>query len=227
MVDPDLLDRKEDIMLANVVLSFKSTVPPNGYVYQSPAGDEAVITFNKKTGNMFGILDTSTGRLFSIEKCSFGHTWKEFNFTSFKDDDTVELEDQEVESKSRKRFKLRRLDFEDTTTPATYSVMFYYTPDFEATTPDIPGFIDQVLAETNQGYVNSQIPLTAAKFCVKAATINDMQNSRYLLRAFARMKPSQIALRNTADAAVLLAANFNNCGMTYPDGQVRKSPLHL
>ena len=29
--------------------------------------------------------------------------------------------------------------------------MFYYTPEFAAITEDIPGFIDQVIAETNQG----------------------------------------------------------------------------
>ena len=211
MVDPGILDRKEDILLVDVVLSFKSTVPPNGYVYQSPAGDEAVITFNEKTGNMFGSFETSTGRSFSLEKCSSGHTWKEFNVTSFKDDFAVELGDQEVES--RKMAELKKAGTEDTTTPATYSVMFYYTADFEAITPDIHGYIDQVLAETNQGYANSQIPLTATKFCVEAATINDIQDTGNFLRAFYNMKSSRTALRNTADAAALLAVDFNSCGV--------------
>ena len=43
------------------------------------------------------------------------------------------------------------LDAKDVTTVATYSIMFYYTPEFAAITEDIPGFIDQVIAETNQG----------------------------------------------------------------------------
>jgi len=213
MVDPDILDRKEDIMLADVVLTFKSMVPPNGYFYQSPAGDEAVITFNAKTGNMFGNFETSTGRSFSLEKCSSGHTWKEFNVTSFEDNSAVELGDEEVES--RKMVELRNSGIEDTTTPATYSVMFYYTADFEAITPDIPGFIDQVLAETNQGYINSQIPLTVTKFCIEAATINDMEQSSDLLRAFYNMKSSKAELRNTADAAALFAADFSSCGRAY------------
>jgi len=212
MVDPDILDRKEDILLGDVVLSFKSTVPPNGYVYQSPVGDEAVITFNAKTGSMFGSFETSTGRSFSLEKCSSGHTWKEFNVTSFNDDSAGELGDEEVDLESRKMAELRT---EDTTTPATYSVMFYYTADFEAITPDIPGFIDQVLAETNQGYINSKIPLTATRFCIEAATINDMEQSSDLLSAFFYMKSSATALRNTADAAALLAADFSSCGRAY------------
>ena len=44
MVDLDILDWKEAIMLANIFLSFKSTVPLNGHVYQSPAVYEALIT---------------------------------------------------------------------------------------------------------------------------------------------------------------------------------------
>jgi len=213
MVDPDILDGKEDIVLADVVLSFKSMVPPNGYVYQSPAGDEAVITFNAKTGNMFGNFETSTGRSFSLEKCTSGHTWKEFNVTSFEDISALELGDEEVES--RKMAELRNSGAEDTTTPATYSVMFYYTADFEAITADIPGFIDQVLAETNQGYINSKIPLTVTKFCIEAATINDMEQSSDLLRAFYNMKSSTAELRNTADAAALLAADFSSCGRAF------------
>ena len=170
-----------------------------------------MITLNKATGNMFGNLETSTGRSFSLERCYSGHTWKEFDVTSFEDEDhssSEELGDEE-EVESRKMTELRKSATEDRTTPATYSVMFYYTPDFEAITPDIAGFIDQVLAETNQGYVNSGIPLTATRFCIEAATINDMEQSSDLLRAFYYMKSSTTALRNTADAAALLAAYFS------------------
>ena len=73
VVNPNILNTKDDIRLADVVVSFKSTVAPNGYIYQSPDGDEAVITFNEKTGNMFGTFKTTSGRSFAIEKCSSGH----------------------------------------------------------------------------------------------------------------------------------------------------------
>merc|ERR1712130_1052015 len=213
MVNPEILDTKEDIRLADVVVSFKSTVSPNGYVYQSPAGDEAVITFNKKTGNMFGNFKTTSGRSFAIEKCSSGHTWREFNVNSFKADSAVELGVKEATS--RKVSELRKSGAEDTTTPASYSVMFYYTADFEAITSDIPGYIDQVLAETNQGYANSQLPLTVTRFCIEAATINDIQDTSDFISAFANMKPTTAELRNTADAAALLSVDFNSCGVAY------------
>ena len=38
---------------------------------------------------------------------------------------------------------------DDSTTIVTYSVMFYYTPEFEAITDDIPLFVRQVCTERN------------------------------------------------------------------------------
>merc|ERR1719210_3233692 len=82
-VDADLLASQDDILL-----TFKSTIPPNGFVYQSPAGDESVITLNKATGSVFGSFEeTSTGRAFAIERCSNGHVWKEFDVNSLTKDD--------------------------------------------------------------------------------------------------------------------------------------------
>ena len=83
-VNPEILETKEDIRFADVVVSFKSTVSPNGYVYENPAGDTAVITFDWRSGNMHGSFQTSD-RSFAIEKCSSGHTWKEFDVNSFED----------------------------------------------------------------------------------------------------------------------------------------------
>merc|ERR1719450_1849589 len=103
----------------------------------------------------------------------------------------------------------------DTTTHVTYSVMIYYTPSFAAVTADIPGFVDQALAETNQGYANSDIPLTITKLCIEEATIDDIADTSTFISTFANMKGSTSALRNTADAAYLLAVDFNSCGVGY------------
>merc|ERR1711963_1307367 len=162
---------------------------------------------------MFGSFKTTSGRSFAIEKCSSGHTWREFNVNSFKADSPVELGVKEATS--RKVSELRKSGAEDTTTAATYSVMFYYTADFQAITSDIPGYIDQVLAETNQGYANSQVPITVTRFCIEAATINDIQDTGDFIDAFANMKGTASALRNTADAAALLSVDFNSCGVAY------------
>merc|ERR1712123_199639 len=69
-VDPSLLISKEDILLpGGVVVSFKNHVRPNGYHYANSDGDEATITYNQASGNMFGVLVTAAGKSFAIEKC--------------------------------------------------------------------------------------------------------------------------------------------------------------
>ena len=50
----------------------------------------------------------------------------------------------------------------DTTTVVTYSVMLWYTPEFRntfSTEADMEAFVNLVIEETNQGYINSNIPV--------------------------------------------------------------------
>ena len=49
----------------------------------------------------------------------------------------------------------------------SFSVKFYYTPEFAASTADIDGFLDQVIAETNQGFANSGINLKVMNLVYK------------------------------------------------------------
>ena len=53
------------------------------------------------------------------------------------------------------------------------------------------------------------------RFCIEAATINDIADTSTFLSTFASMKGTTTALRNTADAAALLAKDFNSCGVAY------------
>ena len=97
----------------------------------------------------------------------------------------------------------------DRTTIVTYSVMFYYTPEFKAVTADIDGYIDQVIDETNQGYCNSKIPVRVKKFCLEEATLSD---SKVNFQNFYNMKSPVSKLTNTADAAALLVNSWGYCG---------------
>ena len=213
-VDPAVLIAGLDLKIAGVTVSFASTVQPNGYVYKNAAGDEAIITFNRVTGNMFGSFKTNEGRSYGIEKCASGHTWKEYDVLSFKADSAIKI--HLPKSASNREFEsLQAIAEADNATAASYSVMFYYTPEFAAITSDIQGYIDQVLAETNQGYANSEVPLTVTHFCTEAATINDIQDTSDLITAFKNMKESVDELRNTADATALLVEDFNSCGVAY------------
>ena len=95
MVDPSALLLHRELEIAGVTLAFVSTVHPHGHVYQNEAGDEAIITFNPTSGNMFGSLKTHDGRSYGIEKCASGHTWKEYDVASFKVDKAITLKDRE------------------------------------------------------------------------------------------------------------------------------------
>ena len=103
--------------------------------------------------------------------------------------------------------------------------MVYYTPEFAAATDNVEEFIDKMIEETNQGYINSKLPITVTKFCSELATISEHSvGKNSLLEAFENMKGYYSggswtrdwdALRNTADAATLLVLNYGICGKTH------------
>ena len=69
----------------------------------------------------------------------------------------------------------------DTKSIVTYTVKVYYTPQFAATTSNIDAFIDQVIQETNLGYINSQeneMILSMKWFDSFGTGMNDLSNSR-------------------------------------------------
>ena len=200
-VDPDVLLSGKEMNILGSDLVFDFTVEPHGFVYHNTLGDKTVITYNNKTGNMFGSLKTHDDKSYAIEKCHHGHLIKEFDLTSFED---FEIGDELTEGSSSD-YILETV--EDTTTIVTYSVMFYYTQAFEDGTPNIDEFLDQVISVANAGYKNSQIPIRAQKFCSEKATIDEIDGNGPMLRAFWKMKDddeSTTNLRNSADIAFLL-----------------------
>ena len=197
-------------MPVNISLHFTNKISPNGFHYTNSAGDEAIITHNEKTDTVFATLKMVDGRSFCLEKCSNSYAWMEFDPEEFKADRVASLETQEL-------LEFSNLDqvksYENHT---SYSVMFYYTPQFADITPDISGFVDQLLAETNQGYLNSDVKLKVRKHCIEAADIKEVESSLEMLKNFRRMKKSVAELRHSADAAVLLVKNLkNSCGIAY------------
>ena len=216
-VNPEVLLNDHDISINNVTLVFSNLVPPHARVYKTEAGDEAVISYNPHSGNIIGTLHTSDGHVFALEKCGSSYIFEEFDVASFPEDMAVDGADI----------------VGDLTPPAanttmrqgqkTFSVMFYYTPEFAAVTPNIEDFIDQIVAETNQGYVNSGLDITMTKFCHEETSLTEESMHAHengILRAFTDMKGAQnfAALRNTADAAHLLSVRLKVCGMAYLAG---------
>merc|ERR1711970_426693 len=173
------------------------------YHYQNEKID-MVITYNAAKGSLHGhATDDSTGASYVIEFCGNNvHVLKQMDVDNMAED-SVSDEIMEVADTHYD-------DVADTTTIVTYTVKVYYTPQFKAATADIGGFVDQVIEETNQGYINSRVPIRVKLFCTELATVNDGENA---LDDFEKMKGSFEALRGTADQAALLVYSFSYCGV--------------
>jgi len=196
-VDTSLLKSGKDLNLEGVTLSFSNRIPPNGYVYKSRAGDQAVITLDDKTGDKFGTFKTIKGKAFALEKCSSGHVWIEYNVRSFKTDVKDGIQ---IKQGKRGRSGSRRIrnGLNDNTTMATFSVMFYYTPKFKKSTPNIEGYFNQIIAEANQGFANSGVPMRATKFCTELTTFDEDSRgyNKDILGKFSMMKVAALFIKS-------------------------------
>ena len=200
----DFDQMKRTITVNGIRFSFVRQVPPTGFVYKNPQGDEGVFSYNKVKGHLFGNINTKDGREYEIESCHKGHVLKEI--------DVKNLGSEAPEMPSLDMSQSSSEAEADNTTIVTFSLMFYYTPEFEAVTADIEGFVDQIIDITNEGFINSEIPVRVKAFCIEKASLTDSTGT---LGAFAEMKGSRIATLNTADAATLLVTRAPYCGVAW------------
>merc|ERR1712038_434928 len=215
-VDPEALLNEDDISINGVDLVFSNFIPPHARTYKTEMGDEAIISYNPKTGSITGTLHTEDGRGFALEKCGDSYIFEEFDEDNFPGDE-IEDEDYDGVSDDNINFNATANMRQD---QKTYSIMFYYTPEFAAVTPDIEDYIDQAMATLNQGYANSKIPITATKFCSELSTISEEEvGNAKRLGSFRKSRGDSTAgydaLRNTADVAVLLVKGYDMCGTAY------------
>ncbi len=106
----------------------------------------------------------------------------------------------------------------DNTTVQTYSVMFYYTAEVAADTADLEGFFDQVIAETNAGYENSEIPLRIKKHCSAQLPSSFPElGASSLLNNITYWNSNPATTRNGADVAAVISLNLDYCGVAWFD----------
>merc|ERR1711892_1634698 len=177
-------------------------------VAYSGQGCEAVFSF--RAGKVIGNVEYEDGSDFVLEPCrKFPgcHVWKEEDTAHMEEDEgeevTQEMRADDLISAGAKN-ELIQAGINDATTIVEYSIKYYYTVEFAAATDDIELYFDQVVAETNQGYINSNIPVRVKIFCIEATTLNDESESKEMLTKFANYKGTAEALRGSADAAALL-----------------------
>jgi len=211
------LDEKSLTLPGECTVTFVDSPQEDSFFFQDDAGTEATFT-RGKSNNLIGNVLYSDGRDFTLEPCKAFkgcHVWMEEDETHWVDEESVLLTDEEMrytDVNSRQATSaLIQQGKDDSTTVVTYSVMIYYTPEFEAVTDDIPLFVSQVIAETNQGYINSGLPLRIRLLCIAAATLHDTVDPHTMMYQFSKYKPLD-ELRNSADAALLLVREFGKCG---------------
>eukprot|EP00088_Acartia_fossae_P054754 TRINITY_DN6318_c0_g1_i2.p1 TRINITY_DN6318_c0_g1~~TRINITY_DN6318_c0_g1_i2.p1 ORF type:complete len:529 (+),score=57.41 TRINITY_DN6318_c0_g1_i2:44-1630(+) len=212
-LDPDALG-DDDLYLEplNTTLQFKGMVGDSDHAYHYGSDHiDFTITLQKQTADAYGHAMLDDGRSLVIEFCGEGiHVLKELNFESLGNHEEVDSVVGDENTTSHGLLKLA--DTRDISTIVTYTIKVYYTPQFAASTTDVIAFVDQVIQETNLGYINTRVPLRVRALCIEQATVNDINDPRTMLLTFARMKGSISALRGTADAAALLVRSFRACG---------------
>ena len=201
----------------NITVEFCNLVgnDPGCFHYNSSEAS-CILTFNRKNKGIHGHCQVlTTGQSFSIENCgAHGHFWKEFNVKALGHSD-VALDNETNLVLNPGQQTLLFNEALNSTAVVVYSVKVYYTKLFAAATSDIPGFITQLLAETNQGYVNSLVPIRVKLHGMEEATISEVLDPYALLAAFETMKGSVEAVRGCADSALLLVTKMSSCGVSY------------
>ena len=81
-----------NITVNGMELAFNHGIPPHSRVYNTENGDEAFISYNKKSGTYFGSLKTNEGTSFALEKCRKGYMFKEADISTFPSVDAIESE---------------------------------------------------------------------------------------------------------------------------------------
>lgn len=215
---PECNNMREKNIIQNSDSRVQSGEEAHSVAYENTDGCEAVFTY--RNGKVMGNVDLPNGRDFVLEPCaafSGCHVWKEEDTTKFFDGEgeVVPISERYKRSSSRAREQLREQGIRDNTTIVTFSIKFYYTREFAASTDDIQLYMEQVTAETNQGYINSLIPVRMKIHCIEAAALNDIADGGEMLSTFRTYKGSVEALHGGADASALIVNSFNYCGIGY------------
>ena len=158
----------------------------------------------------------NSGKSFEIEYCGkHGHVWKTIDMDLLNKLDTDSpVGDSSMEIRQDHIELIKKTSL----FTISYSVRVYYTQEFAAVTPDPEGFIAQMIAETNQGYSISSVPLKVKLHCAELASISDVYDRKRALLNFVYMKDSIEDLRGSADVVMLLVRNMSTCGISYFNG---------
>ena len=73
----------------------------------------------------------------------------------------------------------------------TVSVIFYFTVEFQAVTPDIEGHIGGLIENTNVAFLRSNIPVQLAIHCIVKSPVGEAPDSAARIREFKQSRGEQ------------------------------------
>ena len=188
-------------------------------IYKNSKGSSGVLTYTKQT--LYGNFELSSGQDFKIESLNgLTHVvWAEVDQSVWKDELSPLAIEPDTEILPHMRMEeLLAKGRADTETIVEFSITVYYTKEFKAATADPKTFIEQVITETNQGYINSEVPIRAKLHCAVESDISDGLDASTTLEQFKRSQYNLNRVRKSADATILLVNQYSSsgvCGVNY------------
>merc|ERR1719312_577038 len=186
------------LVFNGTTLNFLDQPGDNSFTFSSEDGDEATFTVNTELGTVWGHVQLADCRAFIIEpslnNCKGCHVVIEEDLDAFPHDQAQAVpmqEDAEKRSNSaRTRTTSALLDMgkTDTTTVVYYTIKLYYTPEVReylrengTKLPTVGGKVVTTVQDmarlvidiTNQGYMNSKIPIRAVLHCLEETKVNE------------------------------------------------------
>merc|ERR1719505_540960 len=199
--------------------------------------DEDTFTLDEEMGAVWGHVELADARDFIIEPldldtCPACHVLIEEDRSAFPLDHKVappEFAEMRSDSALAKKVgDLIKKGKTDKTTMVTYTIKIYFTPEVRKSVKNIATMVENVVAQTNQGYENSKIPVRVKLHCMEETNVPEAQMND--LGVFNRYKGGGNNLRGSADAAALLITHSDQwCGVGYmpniPEDQMTSWPF--
>ena len=152
--------------------------------YDSDLDDSAMLTVSDDKEKVSGNIRIGD-RVFSVHNCGFDcHVLAEEDAEAFADEVTVAMPDDTWRKWNEHEMAALERAQTDEEGVAVVSVKIYYTKALKRAVPDVQGFANLAIAETNAGYRNSGIKIKLKLHCVEQTDINEGAGGSSLLSKF-------------------------------------------
>lgn len=207
----------------------ENEVQADGSIFCNFKGDDYMsadfVVFDGSDGetpHADGIVRKPDGEIQELEFCNEkckdenDHIWLVYNSTGMYEEGENDTVGEEGAEERMRQMLEGYSEAENRQGPIYLSMFVYYTTAFKNAEPDVKGFIDRAIAETNQGLANSKVNVRLRLHCFEEAVgLAENTNGNTMLTNFRNFKGTVPNLLRSADHAMLLVNSFSYCGIAY------------